>query len=83
MIYMNNQILNFVEQMEAKLLNDIVAGNELDYDLYDIAAELLENSDKEAYKNICQDRKQTGCGEFSRYLTQCRRTCYCKRRSRQ
>ena len=54
MTYMNSQILNFVEQMEAKLLNDIVAGNELDHDLYDIATELLENHDKDAYENICQ-----------------------------
>ena len=51
---MNTQILNFVEQMEAKLLNDIVIGNELEYDLYDIATELLENNDKDAYANICQ-----------------------------
>ena len=51
---MNNQILNFVEQMEAKLLNDIVTGNELDHDLYDIATELLENHDKDAYATICQ-----------------------------
>ncbi len=43
---MNTQILNFVEQMEAKLLNDIVTGNELDHDLYDIATELLENMTK-------------------------------------
>ena len=51
---MDTQILNFVEQMEAKLLNDIVIGNELEHDLYDIATELLENNDKDAYANICQ-----------------------------
>ena len=51
---MNNQILNFVEQMEAKLLNDIVTANELDCDLYDIAKELLENNNKDSYENICQ-----------------------------
>jgi|GEM_PF-697683 len=51
---MNTQILNFVEQMEAKLLNDIVIGNELDCDLYDIAKELLENNNKDSYENICQ-----------------------------
>ena len=51
---MDTQILNFVEQMEAKLLNDIVIGNELEHDLYDIATELLENPDKDAYENICQ-----------------------------
>ena len=54
MTFTDTQILNFVEQMEAKLLNDIVIGNELEHDLYDIAAELLENNDKEAYENICQ-----------------------------
>ena len=51
---MDTQILNFVEKMEAKLLNDIVIGNELDCDLYDIAKELLENHDKDAYATICQ-----------------------------
>ena len=51
---MNTQIMNFIEQMEAKLLNDIVIGNELEHDLYDIATELLENNDKDAYANICQ-----------------------------
>ena len=54
MTFMDTQILNFVEQMEAKLLNDIVIGNELEHDLYDIATELLENNDKDAYANICQ-----------------------------
>ena len=51
---MDTQILNFVEKMEAKLLNDIAAGNELDHDLYDIATELLESNNKDSYENICQ-----------------------------
>ena len=51
---MNSQILNFVEQMEAKLLNDLVTGNELDYDLYDIATKLMEENDTDSYENICQ-----------------------------
>ena len=51
---MNTQILNFVEEMEATLLNDLVTANKLDDDLYDIAMELIENNNKEAYENICQ-----------------------------
>ena len=51
---MDTQILNFVEQMEAKLLNDMVTGNELDCDLYDIATQLLEKNSKDSYANICQ-----------------------------
>ena len=54
MTSMNTQILTFVEQMEAKLLNNIVMGNELEHDLYDIATELIENHGKDAYSNICQ-----------------------------
>ena len=51
---MNSQILNFVEQIEAKLLNDLVTANELDYDLYDIATKLMEENDADSYENICQ-----------------------------
>ena len=51
---MDTQILNFVEKMEAKLLNDLITAEELDYDLYDIATELLENNDQDSYENICQ-----------------------------
>ena len=54
MTFMNTQILNFVEQMEAKLLNDMVTANELEYDLYDIATQLLEKNGKDSYENICQ-----------------------------
>ena len=51
---MNSQILNFVEKMEAKLLNDLVTANELDHDLYDIATKLMEENSKDSYANICQ-----------------------------
>ena len=51
---MNSQILNFVEQMEAILLNDLVTANELDYDLYDIATNLMKENGKDSYENICQ-----------------------------
>ena len=51
---MNSQILNFVEQMEAILLNDLVTANELDYNLYDIATKLMEENDEASYENICQ-----------------------------
>ena len=51
---MSTQILNFVEQIEAKLLNDLVTANELQYSLYDIASEMLENNNKESHANICQ-----------------------------
>ena len=54
MTYMNSRILNFVEQMEAKLLNDLVTANELDHDLYDIATKLMEENSKDSYENICQ-----------------------------
>ena len=54
MTYMDTQILNFVEKMEAKLLNDLIVADELEHDLYDIATEMLENSDKESYETICQ-----------------------------
>ena len=51
---MNSQILNFVEQMEAKLLNDLVTANELNHDLYDIATKLMEENSKDSYEHICQ-----------------------------
>ena len=51
---MDTQILNFVEKMEAKLLNDLITAEELDHDLYDIATEMLESNDKDTYENICQ-----------------------------
>ena len=51
---MDTQILNFVEEMEAKLLNDLITEDKLDYDLYDIATEMLESNDKDSYENICQ-----------------------------
>ena len=51
---MDIQILNFVEKMEAKLLNNIATGYELDHGLYDIATELLESNDKDSYETICQ-----------------------------
>ena len=54
MIYMDTQILNFVEEMEAKLLNNLITADELDHDLYDIATELLESNDKDSYETICQ-----------------------------
>lgn len=51
---MDTQILNFVEKIEAKLLNDLITEDKLDHDLYDIATEMLESNDKDSYENICQ-----------------------------
>jgi hypothetical protein len=49
---MNTEILNYVEKIQASLLNDMVTANELD--LYDIASEMIAKNDEADFAHICQ-----------------------------
>ncbi|MFF5994559.1 hypothetical protein AAGS61_07345 [Lysinibacillus sp. KU-BSD001] len=51
---MNARILNFVEQIEATLLNDIVTATTLELDLYAIANNMIAQNDKIDFPEICQ-----------------------------
>ena len=52
MTIMTAQIEYFVEQIEATLMSDILADNELD--LYDIATDLISHNDGKMLADICQ-----------------------------
>lgn len=49
---MNAQIENFVEQIEASVMLNILGDNELD--LYDIATDLISHNDGKMFADICQ-----------------------------
>lgn len=49
---MNTQVQNYVEKIQASLLNDMVTANKLD--LYEIASDMIAKNDESDFAHICQ-----------------------------